>query len=413
MKRILYHQPRRLQSRCLTTFPSSRALSTTITPARTRTALQHLSSIASCLVPATPSSHSALRQPLTRPNVCFNSHRRRFASDSSSSCPSILIWVDHDGKDVHSSTYNVLTAAKQIAPNAPITLLLTGHNLTPALTDAAAKLPVNKVLTCQHEALTHQLPEPLAEAVSSVLKGGSYTHLVVATTSNGRNLLPRVGVALDSQPVTDVVEVKSADTFIRPIYAGNALATVQLLEPIKLLSIRPTSFDKTTSSTTASSSSASPATIDTIDPPASLAATASLSQWVKEELTVSDRPDLSTARVVVSGGRGLKSKDNFGMLVALADVLHGAVGASRAAVDAGMAANELQVGQTGKVVAPELYIAVGISGAIQHLAGMKESKVIVAINKDAEAPIFQVADYGLVGDLFQIVPQLTEKLGKK
>ena len=336
----------------------------------------------------------------------YKSCSRTFASDSSSST-SILVWVDHDNKSLHPSTFNVLTAAKQLSPDALITLLLTGHNLQAALTEAAAKLPVSKVVTCQHDSLTHQLPEPLAEVVASVLKGGKYSHLVVATTTNGRSLLPRVGVALDSQPVTDVVEVKAADTFVRPIYAGNALATVQLLEPVKLLSIRPTSFDKSTAT------SATAAPVEAIDPPASLAAAAQLSEWVKEELTVSDRPDLSTARVVVSGGRGLKSKENFAMLTQLADVLHGAVGASRAAVDAGMAPNEQQVGQTGKVVAPELYIAVGISGAIQHLAGMKESKVIVAVNKDAEAPIFQVADYGLVGDLFQIVPQLTEKLAKK
>ena len=319
------------------------------------------------------------------------------------------MWAEHDDKSLHSSTYSVLTAAKQLSPDGNITLLLTGSKLPASLSEEAAKLGVKEVLTCQHEALAHQMPEPLAELVAGLLRDGKkYSHLLLATTTNGRNLLPRVGVALDSQPVTDVVEVKAADTFVRPIYAGNALATVQLLEPVKLLSIRPTSFDKQ-----APAASASAATVTAIDPPASLTAASEQSEWLKEDLAVSDRPDLATARVVVSGGRGLKSADNFGLLTQLADVLHGAVGASRAAVDAGMAANELQVGQTGKVVAPELYIAVGISGAIQHLAGMKESKVIVAVNKDAEAPIFQVADYGLVGDLFQLVPQMTEKLGKK
>ena len=412
MKRILHQQPCRLQSRWLSSSRSASTLPATHISSRSGITIRHYSaatSSRSIAILPTRRSSSAFTS-LNRPSS-FNSCKRTFASDSTST-PSILIWVEHDEKGLHSSTYNVLTAAKQLASNANITLLLTGHNLTATLTDAAAKLPVNKVVTCQHESLTHHLPEPLAEAVTSVLKGGQYTHLVVPTTTNGRNLLPRVGVALDSQPVTDVVEVKSADTFVRPIYAGNALQTVQLLEPIKLLSIRPTSFDKTTAATSSSSSS-SPAAIEPVDPPSSLSAAAAMSDWVKEDLTVSDRPDLSTARVVVSGGRGLKSADNFGMLVKLADVLHGAVGASRAAVDAGMAANEQQVGQTGKVVAPELYIAVGISGAIQHLAGMKESKVIVAVNKDAEAPIFQVADYGLVGDLFQIVPQLTEKLSKK
>ena len=402
MKRILHHQPRRWQSRGLTT-----------QLAMTQTALFTSTNTSSSLRP-----YSTVRPPttatiLTRRSAmghsrhsCYKLCTRTFATDSSSPV-SILVWVDHDNKALHPSAYNVLTAAKQLSPDATVTVLLTGHNVPTAVTDVAAKLPVSKVITCQHESLAHQLPEPLTEVVASVLKEGMYSHLVVATTTNGRNLLPRVGVALDSQPITDVVEVKSPDTFVRPIYAGNALATVQLLEPIKLLSIRPTSFDKSTST------SASPAAITTLPPPASLSTTAQLSQFLAEDLTVTDRPDLSTARVVVSGGRGLKSKENFGMLTQLADVLHGAVGASRAAVDAGMAANEQQVGQTGKVVAPELYIAVGISGAIQHLAGMKESKVIVAVNKDGEAPIFQVADYGLVGDLFQIVPQLTEKLSKK
>lgn len=404
MKRVLYHPPPQLHSRYLTTLRRANAASTSLTIPRTRTAARHYSTTPHAT--AANLTRRAFIRPATR-HSCLNVCRRTFASDASTSAASVLIWVEHDNKSLHSSTFNVLTAAKQLSPDANITLLLTGHDLPASVTDAATKLPVSKVVVCQHESLAHQLPEPLSEVVASVLKDGKYSHLVVATTTNGRNLLPRVGVALDSQPVTDVVEVKSADTFVRPIYAGNALATVQLLEPVKLLSIRPTSFEKSTATST------SPATTATFPPPATLTTTAQHSQWLKEELTVSDRPDLSTARVVVSGGRGLKSKDNFGMLTQLADVLHGAVGASRAAVDAGMAANEQQVGQTGKVVAPDLYIAVGISGAIQHLAGMKESKVIVAVNKDAEAPIFQVADYGLVGDLFQIVPQLTEKLAKK
>ena len=402
MKRIMQRPPRRWHSQLCASLQPACAASMPLTLTRTRIPARQYR------VTPCPTSCTITRRTVLRPSRygCFNSHRRTFASDSSSAA-SILIWVDHDNKSLHPSTYNALTAARQLSPDANITLLLTGHNLPASVTEAAAKLPVNKIFTCQHESLAHQLPEPLTEVVASVLKDGKYSHLVLAVTTNGRNLLPRVGVALDSEPVTDVVEVKSADTFIRPIYAGNALATVQLLEPIKLLSIRPTSFEKATAT------SASPVAIDVIDPPTTLTATAQLSEWLKEDLTVSDRPDLSTARVVVSGGRGLKTKENFQMLTKLADVLHGAVGASRAAVDAGLAPNELQVGQTGKVVAPELYIAVGISGAIQHLAGMKESKVIVAVNKDGEAPIFQVADYGLVGDLFQLVPQLTDKLSKK
>ena len=236
------------------------------------------------------------------------------------------------------------------------------------------------------------------------LKDGGFSYLLVASTSNGKNVLPRVAVGLDSQPVTEVVQVVSPDTFVRPIYAGNALCKVQLTERLKLLSIRPTSFEKTLPAETAAvQPAAQPASSSPSPSPP-------LSSYVREELTQSSRPDLSTARVVVSGGRGLKSADNFQLLTRLADLLHGAVGASRAAVDAGMVSNDHQVGQTGKVVAPELYLAVGISGAIQHLAGMKDSKVIVAVNKDAEAPIFQVADYGIVGDLFQVLPELTNKI---
>ena len=317
------------------------------------------------------------------------------------------MWADHDGKTLHSSTLSVITAAKQISSSAPITVLISGKAIADVAKQAAA-LPVAAVLTVDDPVYDHQLPEPTAALIVDCLKSSAYSHFLLATTSNGRNLLGRVGVGVDSQPVTDVIEVKGPDTFVRPIYAGNALCTVQLMEKVKLLSIRPTNFEKIAP---AASSSVSPSAYS---PTSSLSSPASaLSSWVKDDVTTSPRPDLSTARVVVSGGRGLKTGDNFALLEKLADLLGGAVGASRAAVDAGMVPNEYQVGQTGKVVAPDLYIAVGISGAIQHLAGMKDSKVIVAINKDGEAPIFQVADYGLVDDLFKALPALTQALEKK
>ena len=301
----------------------------------------------------------------------------------------------------------MLTAAKQISSSAPITIIVTGQSVGPVAAQAAA-LPVSAVLTVDDAVYAHALPEPTAALLADVLKAGAYSHFLLATTSNGKNLLGRVAVGVDSQPVTDVIAVKAPDTFVRPIYAGNALCTVRVLEKLKLLSVRPTNFEK------AVAAAAAAVTPSAYAPSSSLPAPASppLSVWLKEELTTSSRPDLSTARVVVSGGRGLKSGENFALLEKLADQLGGAVGASRAAVDAGMVPNEYQVGQTGKVVAPELYIAVGISGAIQHLAGMKDSRVIVAVNKDKEAPIFQVADYGVVDDLFKVVPELTKQLSE-
>lgn len=313
---------------------------------------------------------------------------------SSGADANILIWADHDGKTLHSSTYNVVTAAKAIGGN--VTVLVTGQNIS-SIAEAAARLPVKAVLQVDDAAYAHQLAENLSALVSSIMKSGNYNYLLVPTTSNGKNILGRVGVLLDSQPVTDVIEVKSPNTFVRPIYAGNAMSTVELVESVKLLSIRPTNFERAEPADAAVKPESTSSSIESTK----------LATWVKDELTVSERPDLGTARVVVSGGRGMKSGDNFKLLDELADQFKGAVGASRAAVDAGMVPNEYQVGQTGKVVAPDLYIAVGISGAIQHLAGMKDSKVIVAINKDKEAPIFQIADYGLVGDLFTVVPELT------
>lgn len=248
--------------------------------------------------------------------------------------------------------------------------------------------------------LQQGLPENLAPLVVENIKKGGYTHVIAGHTAFGKNLMPRVAALLDLQQISDITAIESENTFVRPIYAGNAIATVESSDPIKIVTIRGTAFPA------AEVAAGSAAIEDGIDP-----AESTSTEWVSEELTTSDRPDLSTASRVVSGGRGLKSKDDFDkVILPLADALGAAVGASRAAVDSGYADNSLQVGQTGKVVAPQLYMAVGISGAIQHLAGMKDSKVIAAINKDADAPIFQVADVGLVGDLFEKVPELTEKL---
>jgi len=263
--------------------------------------------------------------------------------------------------------------------------------------DAAAKLAgVSKVLHCDAEPYASASPENLAALAAPLAKG--YSHVVAAATAFGKNVTPRIAAMLDVAQVSEIVAVESADTFVRPIYAGNAFATVQCADPIKVVTVRTTGFD--------AAGAGGPAAIESVAPGPDKAQ----SKVISQELTKSARPELAGARRVVSGGRGLASGDNFRMLETLADKLGAAIGASRAAVDSGYCPNDYQVGQTGKIVAPELYVAIGISGAIQHLAGMKDSKVIVAINKDPEAPIFQVADYGLVGDLFQIVPELTEKL---
>lgn len=261
---------------------------------------------------------------------------------------------------------------------------------------------VSQVFVANNPAYDRGLPENLADLIAQVTKEGGFSHVVAASSAYGKNVMPRVAALLDVQPVTDVTAIESQDTFQRPIYAGNAIATTKCSEPIKIVTVRATAFDEAKpESNTASIEAAS-------DPK-----TEPLSQFEGEEIAKSERPDLSTAAMVVSGGRGLKDKENFDkIMLPLADALGAAVGASRAAVDSGFADNSLQVGQTGKVVAPELYVAVGISGAIQHLAGMKDSKTIVAINKDADAPIFQVADLGLVQDLFSAVPELTSKIKK-
>jgi electron transfer flavoprotein alpha subunit len=308
---------------------------------------------------------------------------------------SILIVAEHDGQQVKSGTLNAVTAG--VAIGGDIALLIAGANCK-AAADAAAKIAgVTKVLVADAPHYGDQLAENLASLVVSL--GGGYTHILTPATAFGKNVLPRVAALLDVAQVSDIVAVVSPDTFVRPIYAGNALATVQSKDKIKVITVRTTGFE--------AAGAGGSAAVESI----ATGPDSGLSSFVSRDLTKSDRPELTAARIIVSGGRGMGSGENFKILDPLADKLGAAVGASRAAVDAGFVPNDYQVGQTGKIVAPELYIAIGISGAIQHLAGMKDSKVIVAINKDPEAPIFQVADYGLVADLFQAVPELVSELG--
>ena len=311
----------------------------------------------------------------------------------------ILVIAEHDGKALAPATLNTVAAAAKIGGD--INVLVAGQGIG-AVAEAAAKIAgVAKVLMADNAAYAHQLPEnvaPLVAALCSEAGGKGYSHILAAATSNGKNILPRVAAQLDVDQISEIISVVSADTFTRPIYAGNAIATVQSTAPVKVITVRATGFDPVAAEGGSAAVEAVAAVHD-----------AGTSSFVGEELAKSDRPELTAAKIVVSGGRGMQNGDNFKHLYALADKLGAAVGASRAAVDAGFVPNDMQVGQTGKIVAPQLYIAVGISGAIQHLAGMKDSKVIVAINKDEEAPIFQVADYGLVADLFEAVPEL-EKL---
>ena len=308
---------------------------------------------------------------------------------------SILIIAEHDNTAIKSALLNTVAAAQKIGGD--IDILVAGHQCAPAAKAAAAIPGVKKVLVADAPHYAHALAENLAALVVSIAK--KYSHVLAPSTSSGKNLLPRVAALLDVAQISDAVKVESADTFVRPIYAGNALATVQSADAIKVITVRSTGFD-------AVPGTGGSAAIENL----TAQADGGLSTMIGQELTKSARPELTSARAIVSGGRGMGNGENFKILEALADKLGAAVGASRAAVDSGFVPNDYQVGQTGKIVAPELYIAVGISGAIQHLAGMKDSKVIVAINKDAEAPIFQVADYGLVADLFQAVPELTAAL---
>jgi electron transfer flavoprotein alpha subunit len=308
----------------------------------------------------------------------------------------VLVIADHDNAALKPATLNTVTAAAKLGE---IHILVAGNDARGAAGAAAMVNGVSKVLLADAPVYAHGLPENLALLAADIGRG--YSHVLAPATSFGKNLLPRVAALLDSQQISEIVGIDGPDTFQRPIYAGNAIATVQSSDTVKVITVRGTAFE-------AASAEGGSAPIE----PVAVGADTDLSRFIGQELSKSERPELTSARIIVSGGRGMGSGENFAMLNALADKLGAAVGASRAAVDAGFVPNDYQVGQTGKIVAPELYIAVGISGAIQHLAGMKDSKVIVAINKDEEAPIFQVADYGLVGDLFKVVPELIETLGK-
>jgi len=310
---------------------------------------------------------------------------------------SVLVLAEHDNDSIRPATLSAVTAAGEL--DSDVHVLVAGHNCGGAA-DAAAKIAgVAKVLKADDAAYANALAENLAPLMISI--AGNYAALLAPATTSGKNVMPRVAALLDVAQISDIMKIESPDTFVRPIYAGNALATVQSSDAVKVITVRATGFD-------AAAAEGGGAAVEDV----AAAETSDLSAFVGQELSTSERPELTSARVIISGGRGMQNGENFAMLEKVADLLGAAVGASRAAVDAGFLPNDYQVGQTGKIVAPELYVAVGISGAIQHLAGMKDSKVIVAVNKDEEAPIFQVADYGIVGDLFKIVPELEEELKK-
>ena len=307
----------------------------------------------------------------------------------------ILVIAEHDNTSLKGSTNSTIAAAKEISSD--ISVLVAGHSCSSVSDEAACLDGVTSVMLADSFTYENFLAEDIANLIVSI--SDDFEYILAPATTFGKNFLPRVAAILDSQQISEITEVVSADTFKRPIYAGSCIATVKTLEPKKIISVRSTAFDGVTKG----ESQASVTDVSSTD-------SLNVSSFVKEDLAVSDRPELTAADIVVSGGRGMQSGDNFHLLDSIADKLGAAVGASRAAVDAGFVPNDYQVGQTGKIVAPDLYIAVGISGAIQHLAGMKDSKVIVAINKDEDAPIFQVADYGLVADLFEALPELDSKL---
>ncbi len=312
---------------------------------------------------------------------------------------SVLVIAEVNGSQIAPATRNAVTAATQL--DSDVHLLVAGGDGSGDAAATGAKIAgVTKVLHAEDAAYANGLAENMAKLIAGL--ANNYSHVLAAATNQGKNIMPRVAATLDVMQISEITDVKDAETFVRPIYAGNALATVKSSDGIKIITVRATAFD-------AAAASGGSASVETTD----AAGDAGLSSFVGRELTKSERPELTQAGIIVSGGRGMGSGDNFKILEELADELGAAVGASRAAVDAGFVPNDYQVGQTGKVVAPELYIACGISGAIQHLAGMKDSKVIVAINKDEEAPIFQVADYGLIGDLFTVVPELTAEIKKR
>lgn len=323
----------------------------------------------------------------------------------------ILVIAEHDNKSLKSASLSVLAAAHDIVNksgstgNANIDVLVAGHNTADNLEGVVGKLTelnvINKVAVVNNPAYEHGLAEDYADIIAELAK--DYQYILLPASTFGKNISPRVAALLDVNPLSDIIEVVDQETFRRPIYAGNAIAKVKLTDAIKVLTVRPTSFD-------VSSINNSGVATEVLNLNSDSNNSKQLAKFVSYQASESDRPELTDADIVISGGRGLQSKENFELIEKLADLLNAAVGASRAAVDAGYVPNDYQVGQTGKVVAPSLYIAVGISGAIQHIAGMQESKVIVAINKDEEAPIFKIADYGLVGDLFKILPELTDKI---
>jgi electron transfer flavoprotein alpha subunit len=308
---------------------------------------------------------------------------------------SILVIAEHDNTNLKGATLNTVAAAKEIGND--ITLLVAGFNTSSVVDESKQLNGVTRILSCDDALYENALAEEVSNLVLSV--SSEFSYILAPATTFGKNLLPRISAKLDVQQISDIISVESEDTFKRPIYAGSCIATVKSNDSVKLITVRSTAFD--------------PVALDNSDIPVesiNASDSANISEFVSEELAKSDRPELTSANIVISGGRGMQSGDNFHLLDSIADKLGAAVGASRAAVDAGFVPNDYQVGQTGKIVAPDLYIAVGISGAIQHLAGMKDSKVIVAINKDEDAPIFQVADYGLVSDLFTALPELEASL---
>ncbi|MDA9561354.1 FAD-binding protein [Gammaproteobacteria bacterium] len=308
---------------------------------------------------------------------------------------SILVIAEHDNSSIKGATLNTIAAASSI--NGEVTLLVAGLDISNVIDEAKTISGVSKIISCDHELYKNFLAEDFTKLVISI--ANSYSYILAPATTFGKNLMPRISAKLDIQQISDIISIETEDTFKRPIYAGSCIATVKSNDSVKLITVRATAFD--------------PAPLDNNDTPVeSIDAVdaSNISEFISEEIAKSDRPELTAANIVISGGRGMQSGDNFHLLDSIADKLGAAVGASRAAVDAGFVPNDYQVGQTGKIVAPDLYIAVGISGAIQHLAGMKDSKIIVAINKDEDAPIFQVADYGLVADLFNALPELDAKI---
>ena len=306
-----------------------------------------------------------------------------------------LVIAEHDNSSIKGATLNTIAAAGIVSGD--VTIIIAGQNIGSVIEEAQTLDGVNKILKCDNEVYANAIAEDLTSLI--IANSDGYSHIMAPSTTFGKNLMPRISAKLDSQQISDIISVESDDTFKRPIYAGSCIATVKSNDSVKVITVRSTAFDPVTTSNSG---------IEVIDIEAQ--SSLGISKFISEEIAKSDRPELTAANIVISGGRGMQSGDNFHLLDSIADKLGAAVGASRAAVDAGFVPNDYQVGQTGKIVAPDLYIAVGISGAIQHLAGMKDSKVIVAINKDEDAPIFQVADYGLVADLFNALPELEASL---